>query len=254
MKLFDTHVHLDDEQFDEDRSELINLIRNSEVELVVNAGANLATSINSVDLAQEQDFIYAAVGIHPHDVGNYDESALQELRTLASKEKVVAIGEIGLDYYYDNSPREVQKDWFAKQIQLAEELKLPFIVHARDASEDTLKIIRENKINSRFVLHCYSQSIEMAKEYLKLGGYISFAGPVTYKKSTSLREVVKHIPRDRILIETDCPYLSPEPFRGKRNNPIRVIEIARVLADILEIEVEELASITFENGKRFFGI
>lgn len=254
MKLFDTHVHLDDEQFNEDRNEIINSIIDSEVELVVNAGSNLPTSYNSVELAQKYDFIYAAVGIHPHDVGNYTEDAIEELRGLASKNKVVAIGEIGLDYYYDNSPRDVQKLWFAKQIQLAEELNLPFIVHARDASEDTLKIIKENKKSSSFVLHCYSQSIEMAKEYVKLGGYISFAGPVTYKKSTNLREVIKHVPLDRILIETDCPYLSPEPFRGKKNNPVRVEYVAKTIAQELGLELEEVGRITYENGKKFFGI
>lgn len=254
MKLFDTHAHLDDKQFDEDRLEILNKIIASEVDLLVNVGADVKSSKSSVELAQRYDFIYAAVGIHPHDVSNCGDSDLEIIRELSKDDKVVAIGEIGLDYFYNYSSVEDQKRWFAMQIELAEELKLPFIVHARDASEDTYNIIKKHKKNSRFVLHCFSQSSEMAKKYIDLGGYISFAGPVTYKKSTKLREVIQHIPLDRILIETDCPYLSPEPFRGKRNDPTNVKYTAQKIADELNLGLEELSDIVHVNGKRFFDI
>lgn len=254
MKLFDTHVHLDDEQFDDDRSDIIHKIMESDVNLVVNVGADIKTSKNSVELAHKYDFIYAAVGIHPHDVSQCNDSDLDILRSLSREKKVVAIGEIGLDYFYNHSSVEDQKRWFAMQIELAEELKLPFIVHARDASEDTYNIIKKHKKNSRFVLHCFSQSAEMAKRYIDLGGYISFAGPVTYKKSNKLREVIKIVPIDRILIETDCPYLSPEPLRGKRNNPTNVRHTAQKIADELELSLEEFAEIAYNNGKSFFNI
>ncbi|MGB5824725.1 MAG: TatD family hydrolase [Proteocatella sp.] len=254
MKLFDTHVHLDDEQFDDDRSDIIQKIMESDVDLVVNVGANIETSRNSIELAHKYDFIYAAVGIHPHDVSKCNDADLEILRKISKEDKVVAIGEIGLDYFYNYSSVEDQKRWFAMQIELAEELKLPFIVHARDASEDTYNIIKMHKKDSRFVLHCFSQSSEMAKKYIDLGGYISFAGPVTYKKSNKLREVIKNVPIDRILIETDCPYLSPEPFRGKRNNPTNVKYIAQKIADELQLSLEELTDTVYNNGRRFFGI
>lgn len=254
MKLFDTHVHLDDEQFNDDRSAIIQKITDSEVGLLVNVGADIKTSKSSIELAHKYDFIYAAVGIHPHDVSSCSDEDLDIVRKLAKEDKVVAIGEIGLDYFYNYSSVEDQKRWFAMQIELAEELELPFIVHARDASQDTYDILKSHKKNSRFVLHCFSQSSEMAKKYIDLGGYISFAGPVTYKKSAKLREVIKHVPLDRILIETDCPYLSPEPYRGKRNDPTNVKYVAQKVADELQISLEELAATAYENGKRFFGI
>ena len=254
MKLFDSHAHLDDEQFDSDREEIIDRIIKSDVKRIINVGADIKTSESSIKLASEYDFIYAAVGIHPHDVSDCSQSDMEYLKKLSVHEKVVAIGEIGLDYYYDNSPREEQRIWFENQIQLSEELNLPFIVHSRDASEDTYDIIKRNKNNSEFVLHCFSQSLEMAKKYIDLGGYISFAGPVTYKKSIKLREVVKNIPLDRLLIETDCPYLSPEPKRGKRNDPTNVLFVAETIANELGIDSERLAEITFENASRLFSI
>lgn len=254
MKLFDSHAHLDDEQFDSDRKEIIDRIIKSDVKRIINVGADIKTSESSIQLASKYDFIYAAVGIHPHDVSDCSLSDIEYLRKLSEHEKVVAIGEIGLDYYYDNSPREDQRKWFASQIQLSEELNLPFIVHSRDASEDTYEIIKENRNKSEFVLHCFSQSLEMAKKYINLGGYISFAGPVTYKKSIKLREVVKNIPLDRLLIETDCPYLSPEPKRGKRNDPTNALFVAETIATELRIDSEILAEITFENASRLFSI
>ena len=254
MKLFDSHAHLDDEQFDSDREEVIDRIIKSDVKRIINVGSDIKTSETSIRLASKYDFIYAAVGIHPHDVSDCSLADIEYLRKLSENEKVVAIGEIGLDYYYDNSPREDQRKWFASQIQLSEELNLPFIVHSRDASEDTYEIIKENRNKSEFVLHCFSQSLEMAKKYIDLGGYISFAGPVTYKKSIKLREVVKNIPLDRLLIETDCPYLSPEPKRGKRNDPTNVLFVAETIANELGIDSERLAEITFENASRLFSI
>lgn len=254
MKLFDTHTHLDDEQFDEDREQLIENISNSEIKLAVNVGADIKTSINSIELAEKYDFIYAAVGIHPHDVSKCEDRDLETIRDLAKRNKVVAIGEIGLDYYYNYSSVEDQKKWFAMQIKLAEELNMPFIVHSRDASEDTYNIIKENRVNSNFVLHCFSQSAEMAERYIKLGGYISFAGPVTYKKSNKLREAIKHVPLDKILVETDSPYLSPEPLRGKRNNSMNVKYVAQKVAEELEMDFEDFAELVYNNGKNFFRI
>ncbi len=254
MKLFDTHAHLDDEQFDDDRFELIENIKNSDTKLVVNVGADIKTSMNSIELAAKYDFIYAAVGIHPHDVSKCVDEDIEILKEFSKKSKVVAIGEIGLDYYYNYSSVEDQKRWFAMQIKLAEELKLPFIVHSRDAAEDTFEIIKANQKKSSFVLHCFGQSSEMAKRYINLGGYISFAGPVTYKKSNKLREVIKQVPLERILIETDSPYLSPEPLRGKRNNPMNVSYTAKLIANELGMDSEEFAELTYNNGKRFFGI
>ena len=254
MKLFDSHAHLDDEQFDSDREEVIDRIIKSDVKRIINVGSDIKTSETSIRLASKYDFIYAAVGIHPHDVSDCSLADMEYLKKLSAHEKVVAIGEIGLDYYYDNSPREEQLIWFENQIQLSEELNLPFIVHSRDASEDTYDIIKRNRNKSEFVLHCFSQSLEMAKKYIDLGGYISFAGPVTYKKSVKLREVVKNIPLDRLLIETDCPYLSPEPKRGKRNDPTNVLHVAETIASELRIDSERLAEITFENASRLFSI
>ncbi|MBS5788789.1 MAG: TatD family hydrolase [Clostridioides difficile] len=254
--LFDSHAHLNDERFDEDRDELINSLKEKSVDLVVNPGADIETSKSAVELSKKYDFIYAAVGVHPHDVSDLDDTAIDTLRNLAiENNKVVAIGEIGLDYYYDYSPRDSQKEWFKKQILLANELKLPIIIHDRDAHADTFDIIKEYKSDEiGCVLHCYSGSVELAREYIKLGCYISIPGTVTFKNSRKVREVAREIPLDRLFIETDSPYMAPEPHRGKRNDPSLVAFVADKIAQEKGISYEEVCDKTKENAKKFFKI
>lgn len=250
---FDTHTHLDSHRFDEDREAVLEAVYQSDVKLLVNIGADMEGSRASVALAETHDFIYASVGVHPHDVEEMTEADLAELRVLAKHKKVVAIGEIGLDYYYDNSPRDVQKQWFLRQIELAKELDLPYIVHDRDAHGDCMEIIKQSGY-FRGVMHCYSGSVEMMEELVKMGFYISFAGPVTFKNAKAPKEVATRVPLDKLLIETDSPYLTPEPFRGKRNDSSMVRYVCREIASLRGISEEELAKITTENGKRFFSI
>ena len=254
--LFDSHAHLNDERFDEDREELIRLLRQRDVDLVVNPGADMDTSKTAIELANNYDFIYAAVGVHPHDVEDMTESDIDQLRKWAvENKKVVAIGEIGLDYYYDNSPRDLQKKWFIRQIELANELGLPFIVHDRDAHGDTFDIIKKYKApETGCVLHCYSGEIELAREYIKLGCYISIPGTVTFKNNRKTVDVAKNIPLEWMLIETDSPYMAPVPNRGKRNDPSMVRYVAEKIALERGIGYEEVCSITKENAKRLFGI
>ena len=254
--LFDSHAHLNDERFDEDREELISSLQEKGVDLAVNPGACIKTSIESVELANKYDFIYAAVGVHPHDVGDLDDTAIDTLRKLATEnEKVVAIGEIGLDYYYDNYPRDIQQKWFIKQIELANELKLPIIIHDRDAHGDTLEIIKKYKSPEiGCVLHCYSGSVELAREYVKMGCFISVSGTVTFKNNKKTKEVAKEIPLDRLFIETDSPYMAPTPHRGKRNDPSLVQFVADTIAVEKGVSYETVCKATKENAKRFFGI
>jgi TatD DNase family protein len=255
IKFIDSHVHLDDERFDDDREQLIKSLKENNIELVLNAGADLKTSINSVELAEKYDFIYAAVGCHPHDTKYMNDDTMNIFRDLSKNKKVLAIGEIGLDYYYDNSDRETQKKWFREQIRLAKELDMPYIVHDRDAHEDILRIMKEEHYDgSRGILHCFSSSVEMAIEFIKLGFYISLGGPVTFKKAKIPKLVAKEIPLSNLLIETDCPYLTPEPFRGKRNNPSLVSYVAEEIALIKDIPVEKVAEQTTINFKKLFNL
>ena len=251
--IFDTHAHLDSEQFEEDFDVIIQNIINKKISLIVNPGCDIPTSKKSVELSEKYDFIYSAVGFHPHEAKYMDQDAIKEIENLAIlNNKVVAIGEIGLDYYYDFSPRDIQEDVFAEQMELANKLNLPFIIHSRDASNDTYEMVKKYKNNMDCVLHCYSQSKEMAKLYLDLGCYLSFAGPVTFKKSTNLQEVAKYTPLDRIFIETDSPYLSPEPKRGKKNEPSNIIYTGKKIAELKEISEEQLFKSTYNNAVRFF--
>ncbi len=250
---FDTHTHLDDKRFDEDREAVLEKVKASGVCLAVNIGADMESSRSSVRLATENDFIYAAVGVHPHDVESMTEADIDELREMAKHEKVVAIGEIGLDYYYDHSPREAQREWFLRQILLAKELDMPYIVHDRDAHADCLEIIKQSGY-FRGVMHCYSGSVEMMEELVKLGFYISFAGPVTFKNAKVPKEAGAKVPLERLLIETDSPYLTPEPHRGKRNDSSMVAFVCKEIAALRNMSEEKIAKLTLENGKRFFGI
>lgn len=254
--LFDSHAHINDERFDEDRDEVIEHLRENSIDLVVNPGADMPSSRSAVELANKVDFIYSAVGVHPHDVETMTDKDLEELKNLAKEnEKVVAIGEIGLDYYYDLSPRELQKEWFIKQIELANELGLPFIVHDRDAHGDTFDIIKKYKApETGCVLHCYSGSLELALEYIKMGCYISIPGTVTFNNNRKTVEVAENIPIEWMFIETDSPYLTPVPYRGKRNDPSKVRYVAEKVAELRGISYEEVCEITKENAKKFFNI
>ena len=250
---FDTHTHLDDEKFDPDRELVIENLKKEGVSLAVNVGADLTSSKNSIALAEQYDFIYAAVGVHPNEVGEMQDEDLETLADMAKHEKVVAIGEIGLDYHYDEPGRDVQKLWFEKQLHLAQALNMPFIVHDRDAHQDTLELLKKGGYYNG-VMHCFSGSCEMAKILLDLGFYISIAGQVTFKNAPKVKEVAKMVPADRLFIETDSPYLTPEPHRGERNNSANVKFTCAKIAELKGICAEELAKVTLENGKKFYGI
>jgi len=253
--LFDTHAHYDDEKFEEDRYEIIEKAYKSGVSYIINASTDIKSCEESLAFARKYEYVYAAVGIHPHEVGGIDDSTLDRVARLAKEDKVVAIGEIGLDYYYDFAPRDVQKYWFSQQINLARELKLPIIVHNRDAHQDSMDIIKQQKAAEvGGVFHCYSGSLEMAKELLNCNFYISVGGSLTFKNAKKLVEVVRWIPLDKLLIETDCPYLTPEPHRGKRNDSSYVRFVAEKVAQIKEISFETVAEVTTDNAKKLFKI
>lgn len=253
--IIDSHAHLDDARFNKDRDKLIKELEENGIELAINIGSDLKTSIASTALADKHENIYAAVGIHPHSAKEVDESTIEILRSFAARDKVVAIGEIGLDFHYDNSPRDIQKKWFKEQIKLAKEVNLPIVVHSRESDQEVLDIIKEAQDGTlRGVLHCFSGSVELAKEYIKLGFYISLAGPVTFKNARVPKEVAKAVPLDKLLVETDSPYLTPEPYRGKRNEPIYTKYVAGTIADLRGISYEELAKATNRNTRDLFGI
>lgn len=250
---FDTHTHLDDKKFDDDREEVIKKIKDSGVTLAVNIGADMKSSSESVRLSEKYDFLYAAVGVHPCDTDKMTDDDLKTLESYTKHKKVVAIGEIGLDYYWDDVPRETQKKWFKKQLELAKKLDMPYIIHDRDAHADVIEIIKDVGYYSG-VMHCFSGSPEMAEIMLKLGLYISIAGQVTFKNAQKVKEVAKNVPLERLLIETDSPYLTPEPFRGKRNDSANVRYTCEKIAEIRGMTTEELAKITLLNGKKFYRI
>lgn len=254
--MIDSHVHLDDEAFDEDRDELIKNLNENGIEIVVNNSSDLSSSENSVKLANKYENIYASIGVHPHEAESYNDDVGKKLIELSKNKKVVAIGEIGLDYYYDNSPRDIQREVFKKQIALAAKLKKNIVIHSRDASEETFEILKEAHEKYEFValIHCFSQSVEMMEKYLKMGDYIALGGAVTFKNSKTPKEVAKKVDLERLLLETDCPYMTPVPYRGKRNEPKYVKFTCNYIADLRQIESSELEKITAANTKRFFGI
>lgn len=252
---FDSHAHLDDRKFNFDRHEMLMRARERGVSYIVNVGYDIPSSRRSVQLAGKYDFVFAAIGVHPHDSAGAGENSLEALRQLADDPKVVAIGEMGLDYYRDLSPRDIQQEMFRQQIRLAGDLRKPIIVHDRDAHGDIMQILREEKASrAGGVLHCFSGSPEMAKECLKMGFYISIAGPVTFRNANKLLKVAEEVPLDRLLVETDAPYLTPEPFRGKRNESAYVVYVAERIAELRGIPAPELAAATTANAKRLFGI
>ena len=252
--LADSHAHIDDERFDADRDEVVARALAAGVSLIVNIGADMASSARSVALAEKYPGIYAAVGMHPHDSQDMKENDYRQLEQWANHPKVVAIGEIGLDYHYDLSPRPVQKEVFLRQLDVARKTGKPFIIHEREAHADMLDIIRYAARGLNGVFHCFSGSVETAREYLKMGFYISVAGPVTFPKSVKTKEVAKAVPLDRLLVETDSPYLTPQPFRGKRNEPAYVRLVAEEIANLRDISLAELAETTTANVRRLFNI
>lgn len=259
MKFFDNHAHLDDEKFDLDREEIIEEIHKEDISFI-SAGYSLEGSKKAIELSKKYDFIYATCGISPNDIPQTEEELWKMLveieRLVKENPKVLAIGEIGLDYYWekDEKMRELQRKAFIEQIKMANRLSLPIVIHTREAVMDTLKILKENNVENKGVFHCCSLNRELVKEGLKLGFYISFAGPVTFKNSKNADEIVEMCPNDKMLIETDSPYLSPEPLRGRRNDPRNVKYVAKKIADVKGISSEEVGKITYENAKKIYKI
>lgn len=253
--LFDSHAHYDDSRFDEDRFELIEAVHSDGVGYILNSASDVPSSRKAIYLAEKYPFIYASAGVHPHEAGKADNDAEKKIYELLKNKKVVAVGEIGLDYYYDHSPRDIQKKWFARQIGIAREAGLPLIIHNRDAHEDVMRIAeQENAKQVGGVFHCYSGSAEMAARVLKNNFYISVGGPVTFKNAGKTAEVVQTVPIDRLLVETDCPYLAPEPFRGKRNHSGYLPYIVEKISQLKGLSFEEVEKITADNAKRLFKI
>ena len=278
---FDSHAHLNNEMSDEARAAMVRAIEYSELDYVMDIGFDLPSSKLAVDHAAKYPWCYAAVGCHPHDTDSMDDMQLALIKGLAKKKKVMAIGEIGLDFHYDHSPRDVQREWFRRQIHLANELKMPIAIHSREADQEVLDILKEEGAfsderkswfperpdttgyvskqpgtckDARVLLHCFSGSAELGSQYVKLGATISIAGPVTYKNNRKTVGVVAELPLDVLLVETDSPYLTPEPFRGKKNDPSKVEYTARKVAEIKGLSLEEVAAKTRENAMRFYGI
>ena len=255
----DSHAHIDGPEFDADRDEVIERASAAGVSVILNVGTGDPHSDafeRAVDLGRKHTNLYTAIGTHPHDARLYDDKAEEKIKTLIESERVIAWGEIGLDFHYDNSPRDVQIEVFKRQLRAARECDLPVVIHTREAEPETINILKREYADAgrRGVFHCFSGSMDLAQKAVELGFIISFSGIVTFKKADELRAVAKQVPLDRLLIETDCPYLSPIPYRGKRNEPTYVVEVARCLASIHGIELEEMASITTDNFHQFFRV
>lgn len=252
MQYFDSHAHYDDKRFREDREELLReLLPASGVSHIINIGCDVKSSEMSIRLADRYDYIYAAVGVHPHELYDMSSQTIAKLKKLSEHPKVVAIGEIGLDYYYDTHPRELQRFWFRQQLRLAEEVALPVVIHSREASQETFDIIQSTQVR-RGSIHCYSGSAQMAMDYVKMGFHIGVGGVVTFSNAKKLVETVEAIPIEHILIETDCPYLSPNPNRGKRNDSSNLKYVVEKIAEIKKMTPEAVAKITAENAKSLF--
>ncbi len=251
--IFESHAHYDDAAFDADREELLNQCRQQGIETIINVSASLDSIKSTLALAEKYPFIYGAAGVHPDEVGALNEETFAWLREQCRHPKIAAVGEIGLDYYWDKEKHELQKYWFCRQMELAKELELPIIVHSREAAADTLEAVRTaHSPKLRGVIHCFSYGPELAAEYLNMGYYIGIGGVVTFKNAKKLKEVVKMLPLERILLETDCPYLAPEPNRGKRNSSLNLTYVAEAIAQLKGIEAEEVIRVTNENAKALY--
>ena len=255
----DSHAHLDGQEFDADREEVLKRAQDAGVLTILNIGTGDPYSgalDRAVEFGRSHQNIYTAIGIHPHDARLYDDAAEEKIKTLIKSERVIAWGEIGLDFHYDNSPRDVQVEVFKRQLRAARECDVPVIIHTREAEAETIEILRSEYSGTQRggIFHCFSGSLELAQAALDLGFMISFSGILTFKTAGDLREVAEHVPLARMLIETDCPYLSPIPYRGKRNEPAYVIEVARTLGELYDVELEAMAYLTSDNFRRFFGL
>ena len=260
MEFFDSHSHYNDEKFNEDREQLIQETYNDGITKFICAGYNIQSSIQSLEISKKYEFIYSICGISPNDIPQCEQELWKSIEEISkiikqnNDKKLVAVGEIGLDYYWNKENKELQRQAFIKQIELANELELPIVIHSRDAFVDTIEVLREHTVNKKGIFHCCQLNQEMIRQALELGYYISFAGPITFKNAKNAEECVNIVPIDRILIETDSPYLSPEPNRGKRNDSRNVKYVAQKIADIKEISLEEVAKITYENAMKIFEI
>lgn len=252
--IFDTHAHYDDEQFDMDREELLGSMEAGGIGAIVDAGSTLESWDKIIELTEAYPFIYGAIGIHPDEVGTLDEAEMERMAGLLDKDKIVAVGEIGLDYNWDKENHDIQKSWFIRQLQLAREKQMPVIIHSREAAADTMDIMKRYASGMKAVIHCYSYSAEMAKEYVKMGYYIGVGGVVTFKNAKKLKQVVQEIPLERILLETDCPYLAPVPYRGKRNSSLNLPYVAETIAELKRTTSEEVIQQTEKNAKELYGL
>ena len=252
--IFDTHAHYDDEQFDGDRDELLKSMSDLGVGTIVDVSATYESCEKVLVLAGKYPYVYAAIGVHPDEVGELNEDKIQHMKELCRNKKVIAVGEIGLDYYWDNEPHEVQQKWFIRQLKLAGEVKKPVIIHSREAAADTMYIMKNYAQGLGGVIHCYSYSREMAEEYVKMGFYIGIGGVVTFKNAKKLKDVATAIPIEKIVLETDCPYMAPEPYRGKRNQSSYIRYVAEKIAELKEMSPEEVIAVTEKNARDLYGI
>jgi TatD DNase family protein len=252
FRVIDTHAHLNDKSYKHDIGDVIDKAEKAGVYRIINVGYDIESSKKAIEMSKRHKILYSSIGIHPHDAKDAPINAIEKLEKMAEEPKVVALGEMGLDYYRDLSPRDIQRDLFISQLELSKKLGIPFVIHDRDAHGEILDVLKIYGKGQRGVLHCFSGSVEMAKECVKLGFYISIAGPVTYKNARKLIDVVREVPIDRLLIETDCPYLTPEPHRGKRNEPSLVIEVAKKIAEIKEEDLQGVAKVTTKNALELF--
>ena len=252
--IFETHAHYDDEQFDQDRDEILQSMAAGGIGTIVNVSASYDSCRRVVDMVQAYPFMYASVGVHPDEVGALNEERMEEIRKLCEYPQVVAIGEIGLDYYWDKEAREEQRRWFVRQLELARKLGLPVLIHSREAAADTMEVMKEYGKGLKGVIHCYSYSAEMAKEYVKMGYYIGVGGVVTFKNARKLKETVREIPLTSIVLETDCPYLAPVPYRGKRNSSLYLPYVAEEIAALKQVSFEEVVSQTERNAQDLYGL
>lgn len=251
--IFDTHAHYDDAAFDADREELLSSLEQHGIEAVVNIGASIQTTKNTLALMKQYPQVYGAVGVHPNETAELNEHLMDWLKHVAGKEKVVAIGEIGLDYYWDEPDHDTQKHWFVRQLALAREVGLPVVIHSRDAAKDTLDVMKaEHAGELGGVIHCFSYGVELAREYLNMGFYIGIGGVVTFNNGRKLKEVVEYMPLDRIVLETDCPYLSPVPYRGKRNSSLNLPYVVEAISQIKGVAPEEVIAVTNRNAKELY--
>ena len=257
MEFFDSHSHLNDEKFDKDKDETINMLKKEKITRFITCGYDLESSKKAINISQKYDCTFATCAISPNDIPQSEEELwkeLEEIKKIAKQKKVVAIGEIGLDYYWNKDNKELQKKAFIKQIEIANDLNLPIAIHTRDAVMDTLAILKQNNVNNKGIFHCCPLNRELVKEGLKLGFYISFSGVVTFKNAKNANEIIEMVPLDKLLIETDSPYLAPEPVRGTKNTPANVKYVAKKIAEVKKMKLEEIANITYENANNVYKI